>query len=254
MDTASLIIPVFIAGILTFLAPCTLPLVPGYISFIGGSFLASSVDLQKRKSAKAKVFLNGLLYVIGFSAVFILLGSIFGLGGAALIKYRFLLLRVGGIFVILFGLFLLRPTLPFLNFLLAERRIPLLPRLVPGNPFSSFLFGVTFAFGWTPCIGPILGTVLTLAASSATVQTGAFLLMVFSLGLAIPFLATALALGWVSQRLAKVYRYLPFVSAAGGVFLILLGVMMFTDNFQAWIGFFYRLFNFIDYNALLDYL
>lgn len=254
MDITPFVIPAFFAGILTFLAPCTLPLIPGYLSFISGASIADLKDPSKSRKARSKIFLNGVLYVIGFSAVFIVLGSLFGLGGAALLQYRFLITRIGGLFVILFGLFLLMPTLPIFRFLLAERQLPGIRNLKPGNPFSSLVFGSAFAFGWSPCVGPILGTVLTLAASSVTVGKGALLLVVFSLGLAVPFLATALAIGWASQHLAKLGKYLNVVSAIGGVFLILLGVLMVTNNFTLWIAWFYQIFNFINYDALLDYL
>ncbi|MBI2642670.1 MAG: sulfite exporter TauE/SafE family protein [Candidatus Wildermuthbacteria bacterium] len=254
MDISLLIIPAFIAGILTFLAPCTLPLVPAYLSFISGSSVADLQNPATSKKARSKIFLNGLLYVVGFSAVFIVLGSLFGLGGAALLQYRFLITRIGGLFVILFGIFLLAPQLPMFRFLLAERQVPGIKNLKPGNPVSSLIFGSAFAFGWSPCVGPILGTVLTLAASTVTVGKGALLLVVFSLGLAVPFLATALAIGWASQHLAKLGKYLNIVSAIGGVFLILLGIVMVTDNFALWIAWMYQLFGFINYESLLEYL
>ncbi|MBI2641961.1 MAG: sulfite exporter TauE/SafE family protein [Candidatus Wildermuthbacteria bacterium] len=241
MEITPFIIPAFIAGILTFLAPCT----------------ASAEDLknpQTAKRARLKIFFNGLLYVIGFSAVFIVLGSLFGLGGAALLQYRFLITQIGGLFVILFGLFLLAPTLPMFRFFLAERQVPGIKNLKPGNPVSSLIFGSAFAFGWSPCVGPILGTVLTLAASTVTVGKGALLLVVFSLGLAVPFLATALAIGWASQHLAKLGKYLNVVSAVGGVFLILLGVLMVTNNFALWIAWLYQLLGFINYESLIEHL
>src|SRR3989344_3063397 len=182
----SLIIPAFIAVILTFLAPCTLPLVPGYLGFISGVSVQDLQDTLKAKSARRKIFLNGFLFVVGFSFILILLGSLFGLGGSALVQYRIWLSRIGGIFVILFGLFMIGVLrLPFLN---VEKNIGRISALKPGNPISSLIFGATFAFGWTPCVGPILGSILTLAASSATIGQGAFLLSVFSLGLAVPFL------------------------------------------------------------------
>ncbi len=254
MEITPFIIPAFIAGILTFLAPCTLPLVPGYLSFISGASAEDLKNPQTAKRARLKIFFNGLLYVIGFSAVFIVLGSLFGLGGAALLQYRFLITQIGGLFVILFGLFLLAPTLPMFRFFLAERQVPGIKNLKPGNPVSSLIFGSAFAFGWSPCVGPILGTVLTLAASTVTVGKGALLLVVFSLGLAVPFLATALAIGWASQHLAKLGKYLNVVSAVGGVFLILLGVLMVTNNFALWIAWLYQLLGFINYESLIEHL
>ncbi|MEK7149139.1 MAG: cytochrome c biogenesis protein CcdA [Patescibacteria group bacterium] len=248
----SLIIPAFIAGILTFLAPCTLPLVPGYLGFISGVSANDLQDPTKAKIARKKIFLNGLLFVIGFSFIFILLGSLFGLGGAALAEYRIWLSRTGGIFVIFFGLFMMGILkIPFLNF---EKRVGSIKALKPGNPVSSLIFGATFAFGWTPCVGPILGSILTLAASSATVGQGAFLLAVFSLGLAVPFLIIAASIGSASVYLAKISKYLNVISVIGGVFLVFLGILLLTNKLGVWIAYFYQWFDFINYESLLDYL
>ncbi len=248
----SLIIPAFIAGILTFLAPCTLPLVPGYLGFISGVSTNDLQDPTKAKIARRKIFLNGVLYVIGFSLVFIVLGSLFGLGGAALVKYRLWFSRIGGIFVIFFGLFMIGILkLPFLN---VEKHIGSVKALKPGNPVSSLVFGAAFAFGWTPCVGPILGSILTLAASTATIGQGAFLLAVFSLGLAVPFLIIAASIGSASAYLAKISKYLNVISVIGGVFLVFLGILLLTNKLGVWIAYFYQWFNFINYESLLDYL
>ena len=238
------VVSAFVAGVVTFLAPCTLPLVPGYLSFISGSSLSDLQHPEKAKKARSKIFLNGVLYVIGFSAVFIAFGTLFGLGGSLFFQYRDLLITLGGVFVILFGFFLLAPAitgvtngrinvlrLPFLQFLSAEHQIHAGNKLTPGKPLSSLIFGGTFALGWSPCVGPILAVILTLAASSATVEQGALLLFVFSLGLAIPFLGTALAIGWASTHFAAIAKALNWVSLVGGIFLILLGYMMITGDF-----------------------
>jgi len=248
----SLIIPAFIAGILTFLAPCTLPLVPGYLGFISGVSVEDLADPLKSKSARKKIFLNGLLFIVGFSFIFILLGSLFGLGGFALAQYRIWLSRIGGIFVILFGLFMIGILrLPILN---VEKHISGIKALKPGNPISSLIFGATFAFGWTPCVGPILGSILTLAAASATVGQGAFLLSVFSLGLAVPFLIIAAGIGSASNYISKLSKYLNVISIIGGLFLIFLGILLFTNKLSVWIAYFYQWFDFINYERLLDYL
>jgi len=248
----NLVIPAFIAGVLTFLAPCTLPLVPGYLAFISGASLGDLKDPTKAKQARLKIFRNAVFYIIGFSLVFIILGSLFGLGGQALIKYRIWLSRLGGVFVIFFGLFMLGIfKLPFLNI---EKALPIGKNLRPGTSLSSLIFGLTFGFGWSPCVGPILGSVLLVASSSATVLQGALLLAIFSLGLAVPFLAVALGIGSASRVLNKLGKYLNAVSIIGGLFLILLGILLLTNQFNAWIGFVYRLFNFINYDKLLDYL
>ena len=249
------IVSAFIAGILTFVAPCTLPLVPGYLGFISGVSLKDLRDPTKATGAQRKILLSGFLFVLGFSAVFILFGSLFGLGGAALAKYRSVLQQIGGGVVILFGLYMSGVLkFPALSFLDSEHHFSLGRYLKPGQPVSSLIFGMTFAVGWTPCVGPILGSILTLAASSATVGTGALLLAVFSAGLGIPFLLIASTVGAASRTLQKLDRWMHGISLVGGIFLIFLGLLLITNSFGAWIGWFYRLFGFINYDVLLNYL
>ncbi len=187
-----LVIAAFVAGLFTFLAPCTLPLVPAYLAFISGVSLKDLADDNKARAARRKILANSLLYVLGFSVVFIFFGILFGVGGESLRQYRPMLQRIGGILVIFFGLYMMKVfRLPGFQFLDSERRFPAARIIKPGNPLSSFLFGSVFALGWTPCIGPILGSILTLAAASATVVQGGLLLAVFSLGLGVPFIAIA---------------------------------------------------------------
>lgn len=255
----SLVIPVFISGLLTFLAPCTFPIVPGYLAFIGG---ASMNDIKNPdKKTRAKIFLNGVLYVLGFSTVFILLGTVFGLGGLALAKYKILLSQVGGVFVIFFGLYLtglfshpLFEKIIVLRFLRSEKQLSVGSAVRPGRLLSSFVFGAAFAFGWTPCVGPILGSVLLLASTTATVGQGAFLLLVFSLGLAVPFLLIAASVSSASRYIGKISPYLNAISILGGIFLAFLGFLLLTNNLSAWISYFYRTFNFINYDRLINYL
>lgn len=248
----SLIIPAFIAGILTFLAPCTLPLVPAYLGFISGVSAEEIQDPKKTKAVRMKIFRNGFFFIAGFSGVFVLLGAAAGFLGHTLFQQRIWLSRVGGVFVILFGLFMLDVLkLPFLSRNM-QFKIPAF--FQRGKVTNSFVLGAAFGLGWTPCVGPILGSILTLAASSATVGEGAVLLAVFSLGLAIPFLIIAASIGSASTYLAKASRYLHIVSIVGGVFLIFLGILLLTNSFGAWIAYFYRLFDFINYDKLLDYL
>lgn len=248
----SLIIPAFIAGILTFLAPCTLPLVPGYLAFIGGTSLNDLKDHPKDRKVRLKIFLNGLFFVIGFSAVFIILGTLAGLAGKTLGQYRFWLSRAGGILIIIFGLSMIGVLkIPILN---KERKIRIPSIFKLGLPLNSFILGTTFAFGWTPCVGPILGAILALAAISTTVGQGAILLLVFSLGLAIPFLIIALAIGWTSQYLLKISKYLNIISFISGAFLIFFGTLLLTNKMAIWISYFYHLFSFLNYERLLDFL
>ena len=266
----ALLIPSFIAGVLTFLAPCTLPLVPGYLGFISG---VSLDDLGKGKQSgrvRRKIFLNGLFYVIGFSVVFVILGTLISfLGGALFAQSRSVLARLGGAFVIMFGVFMVssslvfyearwpwlkRLRLPGIAWMSREHRIHTGAWLKPGNPASSVLFGATFALGWTPCVGPVLGAILTLAAAGASVGQGALLLTVFSLGLAVPFLVLAGGIGYFAQRLDRFNSILPAISIVGGFFIVMLGIFVLTNSLGIWISWFFQVFSFINYDALLDYL
>lgn len=249
----SLIIPAFIAGILTFLAPCTLPLVPGYLGFISGASLEDLKDRLKSKRARWKIFLNGFFFMLGFSAVFIIMGTLVGFVGARfLVPYRLWLGRIGGVFVIIFGLFMLNVfKIPFL---MREKQFKTPTIFKQGKPTNSFILGSAFAFGWTPCVGPILGSILLLASTSTSALKGAMMLTVFSAGLAIPFLLIAVGIGSASRYIQNISKYLSVVSVIGGVFLIFLGILLLTGNIAMLISWGYRLFQFINYDRLLDYL
>lgn len=242
----------FFAGLLTFLAPCTLPLVPAYLGFISGVDQDALKNPGTAKAARRKIFLNGLSFIIGFSLVFIAFGVLAGFAGTALAPYRIWLARIGGILVILFGLFMLGFfKMPFFQ---SDKRIPIPKWLTLGKPSSSLFIGGTFALGWTPCVGPILGSILLLAGTSGTALTGGLMLAVFSFGLAIPFLLIALAFSKAAVYIEKLSAYLKGVSILGGVFLILLGLLLVTDNFGLTIQYGYELFDFVNYDRLLDYL
>jgi cytochrome c-type biogenesis protein len=256
MTTASLILPAFLAGILTFLAPCTLPLVPAYLGFISGASAKEMQNPALRSQIRRRVFLNGLFYVLGFSIIFVGLGVIFGLGGIAFAQYQTILTRLGGVFVILFGLYLMHifDSIPFLRVLSSEKKLHFATKLKPRSPVSSFILGTTFALGWTPCVGPILGSILLLASSTATIGTGALLLSVFSLGLAIPFLLLALAVGHLSHTVKMLSKILPHISFIGGLFLLFLGVLLLTDSMAIWLGWTYNAFRVFEYERILDFL
>lgn len=242
----------FFAGLLTFLAPCTLPLVPAYLGFISGVDQKALKDPRTAKAARRKIFLNGLAFIGGFSIIFIVFGILAGTVGTALAPYRIWLGRIGGILVILFGLFMLG----FFNlsFFQTDKRIPIPSWLTLGKPSSSLFIGGTFALGWTPCVGPILGSILLLAGTSGTALQGGVMLTVFSLGLAIPFLLIAFAFSKAAVYIEKLSKYLKWISIIGGVFLILLGLLLATDNFGLTIQYGYELLDFINYDRLLDYL
>jgi cytochrome c-type biogenesis protein len=251
----SLVIPAFVAGILTFLAPCTLPLAPAYLSFISGASAKDLADPTQLKTIRRKVVLNGLFYVLGFSIVFILLGVVFGIGGLALAKYQAVLSQIGGGFIIIFGLYLMHIfDLSFLNFLQSEKRFNVAGKLKPGNPLSSTILGITFALGWTPCVGPILASILFLASSTATVFQGAFLLAVFSLGLAVPFMALAFGVGHAVKTVQKLSKILPYISFIGGAFLLFLGILLVTGKMSIWLAWAFKAFSIFDYDAILNLL
>lgn len=247
------IISSFVAGMLTFLAPCTLPLVPAYLGFISGVKPEDLKDPEKSVGARKKIFINGVLFIVGFSLIFIIFGTLAGLAGQALVPFRNVLTRVGGAFVILFGLFMLGAfnKLPIFR---GTSNLKTPKWLELGKPSSSLIVGGAFAFGWTPCVGPILGSVLLLASTSTTALQGAFLLTVFSIGLAIPFLLVAFGFSSATKYIAKISKYMKWVSYIGGVFLILLGALLITDNFGLTIQYGYQIFDFLEYERLLDYL
>jgi cytochrome c-type biogenesis protein len=245
MTETLLIVPAFVAGLLTFLAPCTLPLVPAYLSFISGS-------ARETNPSRKRVLMNGLLFVLGFSVVFILFGVFAGVLGGLFFEARIWIARVGGVFVILFGLMMLN--ILRIPFLMSEKRIHFTSPFERGTPLNSGIMGIVFGAGWTPCVGPVLGSVLLLAGTSATALSGAFLLAVFSLGLAIPFLVVALGLSRAERTIVRFDRFLHVSSVIGGIFLIVLGVLLLTDNMNLLISYGYRALQFLHYDALINYL
>ena len=183
------------------------------------------------------------------------MGSLFGLGGQALFEYRIWLTRIGGVLVVFFGLYMTGILkLKFLNFLNYEKKIHANSKLKPGEPGSALILGGIFAFGWTPCVGPILGAILTLAAASATVSQGIILLAIFSAGLAIPFLLVALFSGYALERIQKIQRHLNKISIAGGVLLIFFGILLLTNQFAQWTQFIFQLFDFLNYEGIQNHL
>ncbi|HEY4510908.1 MAG TPA: cytochrome c biogenesis protein CcdA, partial [Candidatus Paceibacterota bacterium] len=236
MFELALIVPAFVAGVLMFLAPCTLPVIPGYLAFISGIPGTALADPRK---VKGKIIRNALFFIFGFTVIFVALGILAGSLGGLLGPYRYALARVGGILIIFFGLMLLgvlhTPTF------FRERHIKLPSYLTLGKPQSSFLVGALFALGWSPCIGPLLGTLLLLASSSATAFTGALLLLVFSLGLGLPMLLTALLIGEAGNFLMRVSLFGKSIAVLGGLFLIGIGVLMVLGNYTLLITYGYRL-------------
>ena len=216
----------FAAGLLSFLSPCVLPLVPSYIGFLTGMTLPE-VGARPRVA-----FLHALLFVAGFSLVFVLLGASATALGRALNYYQIWVQRIGGALIILFGLICLGVVRTSL--LDRERRIHIEQR--PVGYLASLLVGMAFAAGWIPCIGPVLGGILSLAATTTDVQRGMLLLAVYSAGLALPFLIAALAVESFLAWFQRFRRYLPWVMRISGAMLVFVGLLLMTGEFTRLAG------------------
>ena len=221
----------FLAGILSFLSPCVLPLVPGYVSLISG---ATVEDLHSdERHMLGTVMLHSLTFIMGFSVVFIALGAVATSIGQLANEYHNLLAKIAGVIVIVFGLHL--TGLLKIKALYADKRL----HDVKGgsSALGSFAVGFAFAFGWTPCIGPILATILVFAGAQETVLKGVLLLAVYSLGLAVPFLLTSLGVDRFLGFYTKFRRHLHTVEVVSGVLLIAVGVLIFMNNLKLLSGY-----------------
>ena len=214
------------AGLLSFVSPCVLPLVPVYLSIISGQ----NVSVAGKGRLRLPLFLHSVAFVLGFSLFFTLLGASAGFAGAALSEHRVLIRLISGGLLVAFGLFmLLASRVPRLNF--AKRLNPNVGRTT--GYLRSLLIGALFAVGWTPCVGPILGGIFTLALNVETGAQGAGLLAVYSLGLGIPFLALGIAFDALSPVLRRINRYGSVIYVISGLLLIAVGVLMLTNKI-AW--------------------
>jgi cytochrome c-type biogenesis protein len=220
------LIAAFAAGFLSFVSPCVLPLIPGYISFVSGVSVEEMKADATPATSRLQVFLTSLAFVIGFSLVFVALGA----SATAIGKFMFaklpLLSKIAGVILIVFGLHTMGVFR--LAFLETEKRVH--SQRKPAGPLGAMLVGVAFAFGWTPCIGPILGGILAIAGSKNSVGEGILLLAVYSLGLGIPFLLTSLAINQFFGAAKKIRRYYHGIEVASGVLLIAIGVLIITGQ------------------------
>jgi cytochrome c-type biogenesis protein len=216
----------FAAGLLSFLSPCVLPLVPSYVGFLTG------MTLPEMDGRRRVALLHALLFVAGFSLVFILLGASATALGRALNYYQVWLQRVGGVLIIAFGLLCLGVVKS--EWLTRERRLHLEQK--PVGFLGSALVGMAFGAGWTPCIGPVLGAILGLAATSADLTRGMLLLAVYSAGLAVPFLIAAVAVEQFLDWFQRFRRFLPWVMRISGALLVLVGVLLVTGEFTRLAG------------------
>lgn len=225
----------FSAGLVSFLSPCVLPLVPGYISYIGGSSIGQQQELSLRIDRKrlATVALS-FSFVLGFSTVFIAFGASATWLGQWLTAYRFEANIIGGVIIILFGIFVTG----LIRFSWFEKEARYYGNLPGGKVFPAYLLGIAFAFGWTPCIGPILGAILTLSATSSLVSDGTALLAFYSLGLGLPFMLAALFTELFVRHAGYLKKYGRALQLIAGALLILMGIAMITGyltDFSIWI-------------------
>jgi len=213
----------FSAGLLSFLSPCVLPLVPVYLASLVGPEIFDDKATRKRMP----IFLHSLSFVIGFSIVFTILGAGAGLVGFAISAYSVIIRRIAGSLLIAFGLFILAALkVPWLNF---EKHLAP-SQSVTTSYLRSFLTGGIFSLAWTPCVGPILGGILTLALSSETVWQGAYLLAVYSLGLGLPFLIMGIAFDSITPLLKRIRRYSTAIYIISGLLLIAVGILILTNR------------------------
>jgi cytochrome c-type biogenesis protein len=218
----------FFAGILSFVSPCVLPLVPAYLANLAGS---TAIESETRTS-RWPAFFHSLCFVLGFTIIFVGLGASVGLLGTVITAHTNVLRYVAGSAVILMGVFIiLALKIPWLNY---EKRLHFKPSRNPGY-FRSVIMGAAFALGWTPCVGPVLGSILALAWSSHDVLLGAQLLIVYSLGMGIPFIIIGLAWGAVMPLWKTINKHLGVISIVSGALLIVLGILILTDNLS-WLG------------------
>ena len=216
----------FAAGIFSFLSPCVLPLIPSYLSFVSGVSLDQMRSADGATRVRSRVLLNSLAFIFGFSLVFVSLGASASYLGSIFLGYRDIIRLVGGLFVLVVGLYLvglfkISALEQYLQFNLKDK---------PAGYLGSVLVGITFAVAWTPCVGPILGAILAIASTSGEVGRGMALLSTYAAGLALPFFFSALAVNSFFQFSAKFRRYIQAVHVAGGVLLIIVGVLLLTDS------------------------
>jgi cytochrome c-type biogenesis protein len=224
----------FLAGLLSFVSPCVLPLIPSYLSFLTGSTL-EELKASSDVAGKSRVLAHALAFVSGFTLIFVSVGVLASSIGGALVANKELIARIGGVVVIILGLNMLG--IFRLPFLMVDRRLYI--RSANRSVAISFLVGIGFAAGWSPCIGPILSAIL-LMASQERVAEATFLLFVYSMGLAIPFLIAAAAVSSSLDVLGRVKRFFPAIEATAGTVLIATGIVLVTASFPKVAGFFYQ--------------
>lgn len=212
----------FFAGVLSFLSPCVLPLVPAYVSFVTGL----SIDELKAAPRLSKTMGNTLAFIMGFSTIFVALGASSSFVGRLFLRYQDYIRTGGGILTIIFGLFI--AGFLKMDFLMREKRFHI--EKGPAGYVGAFFIGMSFAAGWTPCIGPILGTILIYASSKASASFGLKLLSVYSLGLAVPFILSTAAINAFLSHVKRIYKFMKIIMVVSGLILIGFGVLLLTNR------------------------
>ena len=233
--TQDVSIPIaFLFGLLSFVSPCVLPLVPSYISFLTGISFEELTDNEGDSKIRKVILINSLMFILGFSAVFVSLGASATFAGEILRTYQDVIRKVGGIVIVLLGVHILG----IINFSILQRDKRLhFFRKKPAGILGSFLIGIGFAAGWTPCIGPQLATILMMAASSDTVRQGIVLLIVYSLGLAIPFFLTSLGITTFLKHFNRLKKHMRVISIVTGSLLVITGVLIYFNSFAMLTGY-----------------
>ncbi len=223
----------FAGGLLSFLSPCILPIAPGYLGIISGTSLT---NLKSGSVSKRRILSTTIAFILGFSMVFIMLGLASSYLGQFLLKYRKLISQIAGFFVIVMGLHQ-AGWLP-ISWLYQEKKVQIKPQI---GIIGAFLTGLAFSLGWTPCISPILGSILTLAGSQGQIGKGMLLLSTYSLGLAVPFLLLAIGFERVSRGMARLKPYIKYFEWASGILLILMGLLLITGSISTLSSWFSRI-------------
>lgn len=233
MDYNITLLTVFGAGIISFLSPCVLPMLPTYTALLAGT------GVQNSTGSRWTFFVNAVSFLSGYTIIFVVMGATASYVGELFLDYQEVIRKVGAVFMVIMGLQVLgvlkipgleREHRPFLNSTFA-------------GPVGAFLLGLAFTAGWTPCTGPILATVLMYAGASATVSQGAFLLLVYSLGFCLPFLALAMLINRYMNKIRGMYKWLPVIQRVAGVILIVAGTFIFFDLMQKGLGVLWNLYD-----------